>query len=501
MKNFVVVIGLCLNLTSFYTLAQTDEDALRYSQLFIGGTARYLGVGGAFGALGADFGAISNNPAGIGLFRSSELSFSPSVTGITLETNFLNSINNDTKLKLNISNFGIVIASDLTKNDSENKWKRLNIGFGANRVNDFNSSTYYRGFNANNSLVDFYLEELNSSGTIPSEITDNFPFSSALVWESYLVNPDVADSNAYTSVIPNGNVQQDKLITEDGSVTEYLFSIGSNYDDQLYLGASIGMPSLHYSYSSSYVESDVNEGIPDFSSFQLYDNLTTDGVGFNGKFGIAYRLNEWVRFGGSIHTPTIYFLHDAYSSTINTDLENSQFSYSTLNGSYNYNLVTPWRAIGSIALFYKEFGFLSFDYEFVDYAAMQYKFKKFSSIEEKAIENSLNETIDLKYAPASNIRIGAEIAYNMLRFRAGAGLYGSPFQEGVGTEGYDYSRKFISGGLGVKAAKFSIDAAYVHSTSNEFYQPYTLDPESETVPGVGIKNTTGNVVLSLGYKF
>ncbi len=35
--------------------AQSDEDALRYSQLTFGGTARYVGLGGAFGALGADF--------------------------------------------------------------------------------------------------------------------------------------------------------------------------------------------------------------------------------------------------------------------------------------------------------------------------------------------------------------------------------------------------------------------------------------------------------------
>ncbi|MBA2407102.1 MAG: hypothetical protein H0V65_03795, partial [Chitinophagales bacterium] len=217
-------------------------------------------------------------------------------------------------------------------------------------------------------------------------------------------------------------------------------------------------------------------------------------------FGVAYRLNDWVRFGGSIHTPTIYLLHDEYSSSINADIDNlSETSYSTPNGSYNYNLITPWRAIGSIALFYKEFGFLSVDYEFVDYSAMQYQFKKFASIDEKNIENNLNETIDLKYAPASNIRIGAEIAYNVMRFRAGAGFYGSPFKEGVGTEGYDYSRMFISGGLGLKTEKFSIDAAYIHGSSNEFYQPYALT--SETVPGVGMKNTTGNVVLTLGYKF
>ena len=38
------------------------------------GTARYVGMGGAMGALGADISAISDNPASIGLFRKSDVS-------------------------------------------------------------------------------------------------------------------------------------------------------------------------------------------------------------------------------------------------------------------------------------------------------------------------------------------------------------------------------------------------------------------------------------------
>ena len=50
--------------------AQNASDVLRYSYLQPGGTARSLGAGNAFGALGAEFGAISQNPAGLALFRS-----------------------------------------------------------------------------------------------------------------------------------------------------------------------------------------------------------------------------------------------------------------------------------------------------------------------------------------------------------------------------------------------------------------------------------------------
>jgi hypothetical protein len=499
MKTIIIAIAVFFCVPVLLR-AQTDQDALKFSQVTLGGTARMMGAGGAFGALGADFGTLSYNPAGIGLYRNSEFSFSPSFTGTSITTTYIGETNDAQQNKFNISNFGLVIASDLTRKNADNKWKRLNFAFGANRTNNFNQTTYYRGFNYENSLVDYYLEELNAgSGTPPSQISSRYPFTGALVWESYLVNPD-ADTNYYYSVIPDGHVEQDNRIEENGSATEYLFSVGSNYDDKLFLGASIGMPSLHYSYSSSYVESDVNNEIPNFNNFQLIDNRSSDGVGFNGKFGLSYRVNEWVRFGGAFHTPTYYYLHDQYNSYINAVLDTSQSaSYSTPYGSYNYDLITPWRALASVAVFIKQYGFISVDYEFVDYGAMHYNFKKYVTSDELAFESNLNTAIDQKYGPASDIRIGGEFVYDIFRFRAGYDIYGSPFKKGVAEEGNDYSRRNITGGIGIKTDNFSVDAAYVHTTSNEWYQPYTLTTES--VPGVDIKRNTGNFVLSFAYRF
>jgi hypothetical protein len=285
-------------------------------------------------------------------------------------------------------------------------------------------------------------------------------------------------------------VQQDKRIEEDGSTTEYVFSMGTNYDDHLFLGMTFGMPSIHYSYSSSYIESDINNSISDFSTFQLYDNVTTNGIGFNGKFGLAYRINDWVRIGGAFHTPTYYYMHDDYSSYINAVLDTSQGSdYYTPIGSYNYDLVTPWRAMAGIGIFFKQSGFISIDYEFVDYGSMHYNFKNFTTPEEQSIEGQLNQTINAKYGPASNLRAGGEYAYDIWRFRAGVAWYGSPFKEGIEEPGYNYSQLSFSGGLGIRTDNFFADMAYVHTNSKEFYQPYSLS--EEFVPGVSITRIQG----------
>ena len=60
--SFLIITSVCF--------AQNEEDALRYSNLHFGGTARYIGVSGAFGALGADISVLSVNPAGMARYKN-----------------------------------------------------------------------------------------------------------------------------------------------------------------------------------------------------------------------------------------------------------------------------------------------------------------------------------------------------------------------------------------------------------------------------------------------
>ena len=60
-------------LSTFGALAQGEMDAYKFSQYDISGTARYMSMGGAFGALGGDISSMRTNPAGLGIYRSSEV--------------------------------------------------------------------------------------------------------------------------------------------------------------------------------------------------------------------------------------------------------------------------------------------------------------------------------------------------------------------------------------------------------------------------------------------
>ena len=78
--------------------AQDAFDVLQMSQTELRGTSRFQSMAGAFGALGGDLSVLTQNPGGIGVYRSSDL-------GITLSLDF-----NSTKAgvdKMNQTNFNV----------------------------------------------------------------------------------------------------------------------------------------------------------------------------------------------------------------------------------------------------------------------------------------------------------------------------------------------------------------------------------------------------------
>ena len=94
----------------YYSNAQTEIDALRYSKTDIMGTARFSAMSGAYGGVGADFTALSYNPAGSGFYQFSELTFTPSIFNNTATSYFAGEKNTDESMRFNFSTFGYVVS-------------------------------------------------------------------------------------------------------------------------------------------------------------------------------------------------------------------------------------------------------------------------------------------------------------------------------------------------------------------------------------------------------
>ena len=152
MKRLSSVLLLLLAISTLH--AQSEVDALRYSYQEPLGSARFMSMGGAFGALGAEFSAISINPAGLGLFRRSEVSFSLGLNEHQTQTRFGTNVNqsDQSQWNLNIPQIGIVGSNGTANSD----WSRVNFAVGYNRLRNFNEHFVSAGYQTNNSLLELF---------------------------------------------------------------------------------------------------------------------------------------------------------------------------------------------------------------------------------------------------------------------------------------------------------------------------------------------------------
>ncbi len=149
-------------LTLFFAVSISSQCSgpcrcIAFFQLQGSGTARAGGMGNAFGALGGDFTSVSINPAGMGLYRSSELVFTPSFGHNSIESTYRNNLMSDSKYNFTFNNLSYVTALP-TSNQGETGLISINVGIGFNRLKDFNSTALAGAKNMNGSIMDYFAD-------------------------------------------------------------------------------------------------------------------------------------------------------------------------------------------------------------------------------------------------------------------------------------------------------------------------------------------------------
>lgn len=479
MKKLVSILMIA-SLFSIEVIAQNEIDALRYSRLNYSGSARFVAMGGAFGALGADFTTLSHNPAGIGLYRSSEISITPSI-GITRTEALLNgNFREDSRYNFNLGSAGIVMASSAESRNSQSAWKNIQFGFGINRLANFNNRVNIDSDNLQSSFLTSYLE--SAQGVHPDDLG---AFDTRLAYDTELLF--VVDSANWRYGIdkPNGGVNQRKSIDSKGSINEMVFSLGANYNDRLYLGATVGVPYIRYIENSTFTETALADDNTVFNSMTRTDFLETSGTGINFKFGMIFRATDWLRLGGAIHTPTFYSsMSDNYGATMRARYDNGFIATSSSDGIYEYELNTPMRAIGSIGFIIGKSGVISADYEFVDYTTSRLRAPDYDFYDE-------NQSIRSFYQEAHNLRFGTEWRYGAINFRGGYGISGNPYRYGTNSAISTYSA-----GIGIREKNFYIDMAWVGSQFEDEYYLY-----SGQVNAAATNTFNNSFLLTLGIKY
>ena len=517
MKKLLIlsaVISLTLNLT----YAQESNpygyylDAARFSQTTPGGTARIQGLAGTNIALGADISSIFNNPAGIGLYNRSVVSFTPSYTFNTGKGSYLGETREMDLGKFAIDNLGVVFSG---RKNQVGGWQGGAFGLGINKINDFNQSLRYTGTNSENSIADYFVQSANGATTDQFPSLDDAVDLTSLAYHNYLIgpittfDPDGPDDEYFSDVVSfaRPNMRQEEVINQSGGQYQVTAAYGGNYGDFLYFGMNLGLTLVDYQISKTYSESsfDYSASDPDYdpiSSITVTEDLAIEGTGFNASFGLIIRPVSFLRFGASVTTPTKYNLNDNYSTSVSTEW--NDFVYADLIGGdtvltslnaqsplarLNYQIRTPVKFSGGAAIFFGDVGFVSLDAEYLDYSQMRLSAADISM-------DADNDYIRNNYSNSLNLRAGGEIRIDVLRFRAGYALNNVPTDQ---TIDFNNANHRLSAGFGLMLDKVFFDIALVNNRVKSQFSPYVLADNSEPVVDATVNNFSG--LLSIGFNF
>jgi len=470
--------------------AQTFNDALRYSQLDMSGTGRFMGVGASMSSLGADFSSAFTNPAGMAYFRRSEITFTPGFlsakTESTLKSNNPSTIDGSNN-NFRLANAGLTLASE----PRTGKWKTVNFGIGLNRMANYQQEFFYEG-RTSGSIVDRFTAL--ADGLTPNQLDD---FEAGLAFDvGAIFGPDI-DGLYFNDFLnaPDHSVLKRQLVRYGGYSNELGISLAGNYDEKLMIGATIGIPFYSFNHVKTYEEIDVAEEVPIFNNLTYREFLRASGSGFNMKFGLIYAVTQTTRVGLSMHTPTFLRISENFSSDLTYNFtENNQtsnLSSASPEGQFEYRVTTPFRVSGGVGSIIGGRGFLSADVEYVDYRSALFRFRS-NDIADRQYEQELNNDIRDRLKSAVNIRFGGELAGENWRVRGGLFMDASPF---FNDNSYNFG---YSAGAGLRERNFFLDIAYVVRTRNELYSPYLLDDNNQ--PNVENKINISQLLLTIGFK-
>ena len=508
MKRYIFII---FALSLFCANAQNSYDVTRISDSELGGTARFVGMGGAMGALGGDISVISTNPAGIGVYRGNDVLLSVCIDNALSKSNYMGTTGKENRIDFFFDNAGIVLATPIE--NSKIKFVNFAIAYKRRGGYDRNFSMSGNGFQRKaDGSIDYFsqvYEMMALYNSMPFDVdnmsdrnyTDlNYNWLSLLGYETNLYSID--NSGPYSHYNPEKVFYYSE---ERGRVDEAGVNISTNINDRVYLGATFGFYAVDYSRYSYYGEDD-NLG----EIYTLHNWYSSVGSGVDLKFGAIVRpfANSPFRIGVALHTPVWYVLTDRSSAYMENPMENYFVdTQDVYGGDYvvNYRTTTPWKVNASVAYTFGALLALNAEYEYTDYSTMGVKY--YDGYNNRA----LNEDFSYNLKNVHSLRVGAELRLsNNFSLRGGYNYSSAPYKKdaakcviSVADTNTDYLNRFDTHaatlGIGYNDKNFYADFAYRYSIQNSDFYPY-YDSEIPN-PSASVQDVRNHFVLTIGGRF
>ena len=448
------ILLLTIIMSSFYINAQSlsyTDEAVLFSTDDNYGTARYMGLSGAFGALGGDMTAVDINPAGLAIFNDAEISTTLTYRNTDINTTFYSSTINNSDDYFNFTQIGGVLVF---KNYSSSEWKKFTLGANYNIIKDFNNNYIAKG---NSGIADF-------------------------VDDPYL-NYD----NDETNDIFYTNVENQLFGNFTSGINDrFTLSFASQYQDFLYLGASLSFQHLNFHQNTVFEESN-NDGNRNTLDAYTAQFLSSYGNGFNFGLGAIIKPVQNLRLGVSFQSPIWYDISERFIEDIEIEVSNNPEIYAEYYDPnfFDYQLKTPSKLTGSLAYIFGKSGLVSFDYIYQDYKNTKLKPSSAFIDENQELSNGLRNT--------SSFKIGTEWRYNLLSFRGGYRVIQTPYKN----TGSTFDVTGYSFGLGIKFNNHvKLDLAYDNSSNSDQYSFLNIDGVEPAYLDIDNDRFTSTLVFS-----
>lgn len=528
------ILSAALLLASMSMNAQETYTNAELATQDLNGDARYVGMGGALNALGANISAASDNPAAMGLFRSNSVSVS---MGMTNHKNIGNA-DADSKSVVNFDQIGFVSHSRIGYNS------HLNWGI-----------NYHKSANFNQILA--AASQGLEYGTITNEDGSSYPVTGSQNGITFEKGNPRQDSHlTYTEVdelyqgmfgIPTCHYldvtfsSADNILRRErkGYIGNFDFTISGNHQDRIYWGAGVTLSTVTYKNSTNYQEKMLDLGRPN-GRVTMEDYHEIEGSGVSMKAGVIFRPIEAspFRVGLSVETPTWYDLKshsETYAEStiriIEPDFELHPTSGKT-RCDYNFEVSTPWKFGLSAGTTFGKSVALGASFDYADYSSMKSKIKDCGYYDwwyDTYYSTSHNDDVMNAHTSAtlkgvSTLKLGAEFRIvPEVAFRLGynyvAPMYKKDgvrnlFLESPGVDtatttdytNWDATNRFTCG-IGFNTDNFFLDIAYQYNSTKGTYLPYQncFDTELDcyVTPSMPVDLTSKRhqVLCTIGFKF
>ena len=502
------------------------------------GTARSMAMGNAFTALGADMVSASLNPAGVGMYLSGDMSFTPMISVANSNTTGQSYYDvartaENRVTRFIVPNYGVVVPVSMSTGWLTN----ANFAVTYNRIADFNQMRFMGSLDHeyNSSLANYFAMFANEfSGDLSFNSSGELVYGDPFTWGAVLANNTGLISRdgerwKNDSVGSNAFVDQYSTLETMGMVDEWSFAGGFNIIDKVYLGIAIGLQSIDYTrniyYGEGYLyDNDGDSGLVDqLLSTDYWQSTYLYGTGHNFKFGLTARPVHWLRLGVAYHTPTYYSLEIGYAGamqTVTSHLESgkdeeiidkyAESPYFEEYGINSWKFRSPSRLLTGVAVTIGKRAIISADYERSWYQSVRLQEATIYGLDEV-----YNTTIKEVFKGSSTIRLGAEFyALPAVALRAGYIWSGGGIREeyklALTSRPLPTEQSFITAGLGLHLNKSTyLDFAYQRGTTHyTSMQPFYVTATNGGVTESYIdsatfdtKTTNQHFILTLGFRF